>query len=108
MRSVRLGSMIVVVEENDGLTQKTARWAASTATETGVRLGAPLACIEVVGQSAAERMIERFLNAEVEVVSVLLQAGKFRQKLRFRGSPKRVTVEVVADVESAVIENVSV
>ena len=104
MRSVRLGAIIVVGDENDVLTQKTARWAASTATETGVRLGAPLACIEVVGQSAAERMIERFLNAEVEVVSVLLQAGKFRQKLRFRGSPKRVTVEVVADVESAVIE----
>jgi carbonic anhydrase/acetyltransferase-like protein (isoleucine patch superfamily) len=98
---VRLGAIIVIGGEDDVLTQKTARWAAST-TETS--LGAPLACVEVVGQSAAERMIERFLNAEVEVVTVLLQAGKFCQKLRFRGSPKKVAVEVVADVESSVVE----
>ena len=44
----------------------------------------PLGCVEIMGRSVVERMVDRFLEADVELVSVLSDA---RVALRRSGSP---------------------
>ncbi len=61
----------------------------------------PLACIEVAGRSMAERMVERFISAGVEVVSVLTEA---EEVLRMPWALGTVRVEVVSDLGPAIRE----
>lgn len=65
-------------------------------------LAEPLECIEILGRSVADRMIERFAGAEAELVSVLVQAGSFRGK-PFSSTLRNVECEVVADMNSAIL-----
>jgi hypothetical protein len=39
--------------------------------EPHVVVKGPLGCVEIMGRSVVERMVERFLEADVELVSVL-------------------------------------
>jgi hypothetical protein len=101
---VRLGAIVVIGDEDEILPQKTVGRTPPAGPETGATLGEPLGCIDVIGCSAAERMIERFLNAEVEIVSVLMDARKSCPIPRFRSSSRKVTVQVVTDVASSLTE----
>ena len=67
--------------------------------EQHVVVEGPLGCVEVMGRSVVERMIERFLAAEVEVVSVLADARvALTSFCRFSD---KVTTLVVNDMGSA-------
>src|ERR1700678_1869364 len=103
-QAVRLGAIVVIGDEDEILPQKTVGRTPPAGPETGATLGEPLGCIDVIGCSAAERMIERFLNAEVEIVSVLMDARKSCPIPRFRSSSRKVTVQVVTDVASSLTE----
>lgn len=59
-----------------------------------------LACVEVLGCSMLERMIERLLGAEAEFVSVLV-AGELECLPQLSGKFKNVKVEVANDMELA-------
>lgn len=59
----------------------------------------PLGCVEIMGHSVVERMADRFLAADVEVVSVLADAGVALPSC-WQSSDK-VTAYVVDDMESA-------
>jgi hypothetical protein len=67
-----------------------------------VRLSDPLACVEILGRSAADRMIERFVQAEAELVSVIVQEGWHRGPV-FSGASKNLEYQVVSDVGTAVV-----
>ena len=58
-----------------------------------------LGCVEIMGRSVVERMIERFLAAEVEVVSVLVDARVALPS--FCRFSDKVTTHVVDDMGSA-------
>jgi NDP-sugar pyrophosphorylase family protein len=64
-------------------------------------LDAPLECVEVVGRSALERLIERFVAIDVQHISVLVEAGSARLPL-FRSSYSNVTIQVVKNLDSAI------
>lgn len=59
----------------------------------------PLGCVEILGRSVVERMVERFLAADAEAVSVLVDARVALPSLR--QSSNEVTVQVVDDMGSA-------
>jgi NDP-sugar pyrophosphorylase family protein len=59
-----------------------------------------LACADVVGISTVERTVERFLKADVDVVSVLVDAEIAR--LPQWSFPKNVKVEIVDDMRRAI------
>jgi NDP-sugar pyrophosphorylase family protein len=66
-------------------------------------LSDPLACVEILGRSVTDRMIERFLRADVELVSVLVQARSYRE-CPFSGAFQNVEWQVVTDVSSAILQ----
>ncbi len=67
-------------------------------------LAAPLPCVEVMGRSVTERTAERFVRAGVEVVSVLLTTELAHAVQPFCTSFENLTVQVVSDISSAVIQ----
>ncbi len=97
---MRLGAIVVIGTHDEALGHEFVHGT----PEMGVRdpFGEAVACIEVVGRSTVERIIDRFLSAEVEVVSVFIEAEASRQQLRFRKLTENVTVEVVDEIHSAV------
>jgi hypothetical protein len=64
--------------------------------EQHVVVKGPLGCVEIMGRSVVERMVERFLEADVELVSVLTDARVALPS--FRQSWDRVTVDDVDDI----------
>lgn len=66
-----------------------------------VELSDPLACVEILGRSAADRMIERFVQADAELVSVIVQEGWHRGPV-FSGASQTLEYQVVSDVGTAV------
>jgi len=63
-------------------------------------LAEPLACADILGRSLTERTIERFLDADVEIVSVLAPSEKFLKRA-FSSASEKVKVQIVGDVWSA-------
>ena len=73
--------------------------AKSTALEIGERhrvVEGPLGCVEIMGRSVVERMVERFLAADVEVIS-LLADSRVALPLFWQSSDK-VSLSIVDDV----------
>jgi hypothetical protein len=66
--------------------------------EQDVVVKGPLGCVEIMGRSVVERMVERFLEADVELVSVLTDRRVAPPS--FRQSWDRVIVDGVDDIES--------
>ncbi len=66
----------------------------------------PLSCVEVLGRSVIERMIERLLNADVEAISVQV-AEDVEGTERLRNLSGNVSVQVVSDVLSATTQVLS-
>jgi NDP-sugar pyrophosphorylase family protein len=63
----------------------------------------PLALVEVLGRSTAERMVERFVRADVDVVSVLVEADGSNRP-RFVSTSKNTDVQVVKDVTAGIAQ----
>lgn len=66
----------------------------------------PLACIEILGRSIVERMVERFLAADAEMVSVVVDSRIFQSLPHFRQSHPKVSVVGAEDVWSAAADAV--
>ncbi|MGB2602761.1 MAG: hypothetical protein WBC78_04160, partial [Candidatus Sulfotelmatobacter sp.] len=91
-----LGAIVVI-----GLEGEASR---STAPqEASALLSQPLAWFDVLGRSVAERVIERFVRADVEVVSLLVQDGSCIIKPSFVGF-KNVDLQIVSDVYAAICQ----
>jgi NDP-sugar pyrophosphorylase family protein len=92
---VGLGAIVVMGMESAALCSMGAR-------ETGpALLERPLAYVDVLGRSTAERIVERFMRADVEVVSVLVQTGgPYSIKPSFAAF-ENVKVQVVTDSSAA-------
>src|SRR6202020_1994837 len=72
------------------------------AVEESVPLSEPLACVETLGRSVVDRMIQRFAQADVELISVLVQEGSFQGR-PFRGSFQNVEYKTVNDVNAEIL-----
>lgn len=70
-------------------------------------LDTPLECVELVGRSVLERLIERFIAIDVECVSVLVEATAPTRIPPFRAHYGNVAVEVVRDLNSAIGEELA-
>lgn len=62
----------------------------------------PLSCVDVLGRSVIERMVERFAGADVEAVSVLVHASISHLVPAFRRSFEKLEVQVVEDMQFAI------
>jgi hypothetical protein len=69
--------------------------------QSHVMLAEPLECVDVVGRSLVERMIEHFVAIDA-VVSVLVEAGTSLPASFLPVAQKNVTIEVVSDLGSAI------
>jgi hypothetical protein len=88
--SVVIGAIIIATVEEPAI---------STALGIGEQhavVKGPLGCVEIMGRSVVERMVERFLEADVECVSVLTDARVALPLLR--QSWDRVAVDDVDDI----------
>jgi hypothetical protein len=98
IKSVALGAIIVVGAKNEVFAPAETVLPANDPAP----LGGPLACFEVLGRSLVERIIERFVRIEVDVISVLVEAETSFQVPQLRGSFGNVSFQVVDDAESAI------
>jgi NDP-sugar pyrophosphorylase family protein len=64
----------------------------------------PLACIDVMGRSMMERIVERFVRAGVDVVSVLVPSAMAHAVQPCSVPFENLKIQVVADVNSAVTQ----
>ena len=86
-----IGAIIIV-----GAAEVPAGPIAAEVLEQNVVVEGPLGCVEIMGRSVVERMVERFLAADVEVVSVLADARVTLPP--FCQSSDKVTTHVVDDM----------
>lgn len=91
---MNLGAIIVIANPGEKFARKNA--------DGGVLRGESLSCIDVAGRSIAERIIERYLGAGIDIVSVLIQEPAFGDLSSFHVTSSKVTTAVVADLNSAI------
>jgi NDP-sugar pyrophosphorylase family protein len=70
-------------------------------------LDLPLECVEIVGRSLLERIIERFVAIEVQSLTILVEAGAFTHIPRFRSSYGNVAIKVVTDLYPAITQELA-
>ncbi len=102
-----LGAIVVIGAIGDPPTDRPANSMTLAGTAQQALLAEPLSCVEVVGRSVAQRTIERFLEAGVETVSVLVDADAISRKPSFQALFQNVTVHVVNDLCSAIGQTLS-
>ena len=91
-----LGAIVVIGLEDEA--------SCSTAPqEASALLSQPLACFDVLGGSVADRVIERFVRTDVDVVSLLVPDESCIVKPRFVGF-KNVDVQIVSDLYAAICQ----
>lgn len=91
-----LGAIVVIGLESEAS-------CATAPQEAGALLSRPLACFDVLGRSVADRVIERFVRADVDVVSLLVQEGSCIVKPPCVGF-KNVDVQVVSNLYAAICQ----
>ena len=91
-----LGAIVVVGAEQEIFSS------AAPQSDLKALLTQPLACVEVLGRSVLESMIERFVRADVETITVLVAAEHSCGVEPLRGAYENVSVRTVDDVLSAV------
>jgi NDP-sugar pyrophosphorylase family protein len=95
---VGLGAIVVVGAEREIFSS------AAPQPDLEALLTQPLACVEVLGRSVLESMIERFVRADVGTITVLVAAEHSCGVEPLRGTYENVSVRTVDDVFSAVSE----
>jgi anti-sigma B factor antagonist len=103
---VRLGAIVVVGNVGEAVGQESRR-PILVKEDNFFRLHKPLACLEIAGRSMTERMIQRFVAAGVEDVSVLVTSNDEMPEFRDSFGTAIVHVEVVKDLNSAVQRKLS-
>jgi NDP-sugar pyrophosphorylase family protein len=93
---VGLGAIVVVGAEREIFSS------AAPQSDLKALLTQPLACVEILGRSVLESMIERFVRADVETITVLVAAEHSCGVEPLRGTYENVSVRTVDDVFSAV------
>jgi len=94
---VGLGAVVTIGVRNQELSQGPYRLAELPAIGQEPFLDVPLECVEVVGRSLLERMIERFVAIGLERVSILVEAKAFQRIPKFRTGLRKCHVKVVRD-----------
>jgi hypothetical protein len=100
-KAVKLGAIVVIgnVLETDELLGAKAI--------VDVPFYESLACADVVGISTVERTVERFLKAEIDIVSVLVDAEIASSLPLLWSFPKNVTLEIVDDIHCAIAQKLA-
>ncbi len=94
---VRLGAILVVRTKIEGAQDR-----------AGLTLLAdPLECVEVVGRSVLERTIDRFLDAGVESISVLVGPEMYQRRTPIPIRSRNITVQVAHDLDVAITEQLA-
>jgi hypothetical protein len=97
---VGLGAIIVVGAKSGVFAQDAP--AGSGPNDEPPLQGDPLACFDILGRSITERMVERFVRVEADVISVLVEADVTFQMPPLRGSFANLSIQIVNDTEHAV------
>ena len=98
-----LGAIVVIGTEREAF-GSTAPQGIVQVPGSDALLPAPLACVDILGRSMVERAIERFTRADVELLTVLVPAGSVYEVRPFADTFETVNVQVVADVFSAITQ----
>ncbi len=98
-----LGAIVVIGTEREAF-GSTAPQGIVQVPGSDALLPAPLACVDILGRSMVERAIERFTRADVELLTVLVPAGSVCEVRPFADTFETVNVQVVADVFSAITQ----
>ncbi len=94
---MRLGAILVVRTKIEGAQDR-----------AGLTLLAdPLECVEVVGRSVLERTIDRFLDAGVESISVLVGPEMYQRRTPIPIRSRNITVQVAHDLDVAITEQLA-
>ena len=102
-----LGAVLVIGAKSQEIAQRRGHSSALPHTDSEDFLDVPLECVEIVGRSLLERMIERLIAIDVEHISVLVEVKSSAVAPSFRHSPENVKVRVVADMEVAIAEELA-
>jgi len=96
---VVLGAIVVVGAESTAHGRRAS--ARADWTRDAGLFSDPLTCAEVLGRTVVEHIVERFVSATVEVVTVLVHSAVCELLSPFRRSFDRVTVQAADDLEAA-------
>jgi NDP-sugar pyrophosphorylase family protein len=103
--SVALGAILVVEPESGRAFENVGSPECSQNIErTDFLASGPLTCVEILGRSVIERSIERFVKADVETVSVQVQAGAVDRLPTFRTAFGNVDIRIADDVWTGVVK----
>src|SRR6202044_1181042 len=106
-KSVGLGVVLTIGGKNQEWAQEASGSTELAGSEWPDFLDSPLELIELVGCSALERLIERFVTIEVQCISVLAEASSLTRMPLFRAAYGNVTVKAVKDLDSAVSQELA-
>jgi NDP-sugar pyrophosphorylase family protein len=102
---VQAGAILIVGAETATTGDELSAASAASVTDRALGLWEkPLACLEILGRTTAERMLERLLREDLTFVSVLVDANVsdlVSAIVRSGGSSDKLNVQVVDDVWSA-------
>ena len=104
---VGLGAVVTIGAKNQEFSQDRTGLAEMPEMGQETFLDVPLECLEVVGRSLLERLIERFVAIDVERVSILVEASTFTRMPQFRTDYANVTVKVVRDLYPAIAQELA-
>jgi len=104
---VGLGAVLIIGAKCQEVAQGRAHSSELPLTDSEDFLDIPLECVEVVGRSLLERMIERLIAIDVEHISVLVDAKSSAVAPSFGHSPENVKVRAVADMAVAIAEELA-
>ncbi|MGB8989709.1 MAG: hypothetical protein WCC37_24140 [Candidatus Sulfotelmatobacter sp.] len=106
-KSVGLGVVLTIGGKNQEWAQEASGSTELAGSEWPGFLDSPLELVELVGCSALERLIERFVTIEVQCISVLAEASSLTRMPLFRAAYGNVTVKAVKDLDSAVSQELA-
>lgn len=69
-------------------------------------LDRPLACVEVVGSSILERLLDRFERAGVETVSVLIESGATSCLPFLPLASRKLNVQIVEEIDDGIVQTI--
>jgi NDP-sugar pyrophosphorylase family protein len=106
MKSVGLGAIVVIAAQESIFSQSLGQSPANVSAEApeAALVEEPLACVEILGRTITERMIERLVRTGVESVFVILEQEAACHLTSLRTAFANVKVEVAYDAIAAISE----
>ncbi len=99
---MRPGAIVVIGARAESLAHEVARSVSLQGNQDAVLALGPLSCVEILGCSMLERTIGRLQFADVDVISLIVDAEAANGIGSLRHSSPKVTVEVAPDVSGAI------